>query len=441
MNTKLLTLVLALLASVPVRSAVIDWTNTSGGNWSAAANWNPNQVPSTNDTAVITNDGLVTWQSYGNLAIGGTLHNRAGALFDAEVSNRNITRSGDTALFINDGEFRKSVSSGTIRCEATLLNRGTVDNQTGTLTFAGGSALDSGSAFIGAGVTRLEEATNVLNGGLYATNLVLVNGTLTGTGLISGKVIWESGTLASGAVLTVATDGHLLLSSSANYTRFLQGNLTNAGTVTFASRLGEFSGCDYCILLGKGRRLLPVYGETSLTLATVAASEPEGVLLQVTVAGDALVSWPAEFTGYQLYWSTNAGCRFISASKVPQLVDPTRNTRLYSMSDLEEGARYLLRNWQGRPPAFIVTEWKYLSLTSFFRALQTALRHYYSQQTWPESVTVPDFVPPPLGYETNLLSLNDCNTYLRHFAAAPRECAAHRGRCMGPLRPCSGKRP
>jgi len=109
---------------------------------------------------------------------------------------------------------------------------------------------------------------------------------------------------------------------------------------------------------------------------------------------------------------TNAGCRFISASEVPQLVDTNRNARLYSMSDLEEGARYLLRNWHGRPPAFIVTDRRYMSLASFFRALQTVLRQYYAQQTWPMSVTVPDFVPPPLGYETNLPSLGDCNTYL-----------------------------
>jgi hypothetical protein len=33
------------------RAADIVWTNTAGGNWNVAANWNPNQAPSTNDTA------------------------------------------------------------------------------------------------------------------------------------------------------------------------------------------------------------------------------------------------------------------------------------------------------------------------------------------------------------------------------------------------------
>ena len=47
------------------QAAVLVWTNTAGGHWNVAANWRPNQVPSANDTAAITNyavtvDGDVT---------------------------------------------------------------------------------------------------------------------------------------------------------------------------------------------------------------------------------------------------------------------------------------------------------------------------------------------------------------------------------------------
>ena len=41
-------------------AADIVWTNTAGGNWSVAANWSPNQAPSTNDIAWITNNGIYT---------------------------------------------------------------------------------------------------------------------------------------------------------------------------------------------------------------------------------------------------------------------------------------------------------------------------------------------------------------------------------------------
>jgi hypothetical protein len=80
---------------------------------------------------------------------------------------------------------------------------------------------------------------------------------------------------------------------------------TNFLVITFASHQGEFCCFDNFILLGEGRRLTPVYSATSLTLATVAAAEPTTVPLRVTVDGDALVCWPAEFPGYELYWSTN----------------------------------------------------------------------------------------------------------------------------------------
>ena len=49
-----LIIVLALLGGIDMaRSATLAWTNTAGGNWSVAANWDPNQVPGSNDTAQI----------------------------------------------------------------------------------------------------------------------------------------------------------------------------------------------------------------------------------------------------------------------------------------------------------------------------------------------------------------------------------------------------
>src|ERR1035438_8124924 len=52
-NLTRLCLLAALLAGLAAQAATITWTNSASGNWNAAANWNPNTVPSTNDTAVI----------------------------------------------------------------------------------------------------------------------------------------------------------------------------------------------------------------------------------------------------------------------------------------------------------------------------------------------------------------------------------------------------
>ncbi len=54
----LLPLLLALAGQA--HGAAITWTNTSGGNWSVAANWSPNQVPTNTDDGLITNAGIYT---------------------------------------------------------------------------------------------------------------------------------------------------------------------------------------------------------------------------------------------------------------------------------------------------------------------------------------------------------------------------------------------
>ena len=62
--------VLSLLTSGSLaHAATITWTNTSGGNWSVANNWSPNQVPTNADVVLITTPGTCTewcWDCYGN---------------------------------------------------------------------------------------------------------------------------------------------------------------------------------------------------------------------------------------------------------------------------------------------------------------------------------------------------------------------------------------
>src|SRR5437899_1475948 len=48
---------LALAALSRANAATMVWTNTAGGNWSAATNWSPNAVPASGDTVFITNAG------------------------------------------------------------------------------------------------------------------------------------------------------------------------------------------------------------------------------------------------------------------------------------------------------------------------------------------------------------------------------------------------
>jgi hypothetical protein len=91
--------------------------------------------------------------------------------------------------------------------------------------------------------------------------------------------------------------------------RWAQDYLPDPGTtfeiLTCTSRTGDFDCQNGFILLGQGRRLLPVYGPGSLALVMTTAPEPVEVPLRVTVEEAALICWPTEFPGYELYWSTN----------------------------------------------------------------------------------------------------------------------------------------
>jgi hypothetical protein len=58
-------------------AATVAWTNTSGGSWSVAANWTPNQVPGSSDDALITAGGtysvtLDTSPAINSFTLGGT---------------------------------------------------------------------------------------------------------------------------------------------------------------------------------------------------------------------------------------------------------------------------------------------------------------------------------------------------------------------------------
>src|SRR4051794_9746716 len=61
-----------------IHAADIVWTNTLGGTWGTAVNWSPNQVPTSADTAWITNNGTYTVTqnvaaaAAANLVLGGT---------------------------------------------------------------------------------------------------------------------------------------------------------------------------------------------------------------------------------------------------------------------------------------------------------------------------------------------------------------------------------
>src|SRR5258708_11715164 len=169
---------LMLVAAGSSRADTITWTNINGGNWSSAANWDPNQVPSTNDTALITLAGPYT------------------VSLDISITVSNLTLGGDSGvqtLAINGATLTIS-GSGSIASNGVIYLADGALNNTGPLTVEGALLWSGGS---------LGGALNIASNGLLRTsgtggNLLYFGGAFNNAGTVDAQsgtlTIWSLGT-------------------------------------------------------------------------------------------------------------------------------------------------------------------------------------------------------------------------------------------------------
>ncbi len=111
MKPVITTLLLLILGTIAANSATMTWTNTSGGNWSVAANWSPNQVPGSSDNAIITASGTYTVTFNASATIAGlTLGGTSGTQIFS-LGGNTLTLNG-LATINSNGQF--NLSGGTL---------------------------------------------------------------------------------------------------------------------------------------------------------------------------------------------------------------------------------------------------------------------------------------------------------------------------------------
>lgn len=156
------------------------------------------------------------------------------ALWDTTSDQALTYNGGASPSFVNNGSFRKSGSAGatTINSGVGFLNLGTLDAQTGSIQFNGGSVFNAGSVFTGAGRRRnMAAGSNTFNGGFTSSNLRLSGGTHHGVGAVMGGAVnWTGGNLTG--TWRVATGQ--TLNGNTSSSKFIAGaTLTNQGTVAW----------------------------------------------------------------------------------------------------------------------------------------------------------------------------------------------------------------
>ena len=178
--------------------------------------------------------GTVNWN-------GDTLYLQSGvaiinnALWNATSDDSLIYNGGAAPSFTNNGTFRKSAGAGstTINNSVGFVNNGTLDAQTGSIAFVGGSTFNAGSVFTGAGVVNAVSGTNVFNGAFTSSNLRLSGGTHQGNGaVVGGTVAFLGGTLSgswgigAGQTLNAVGGGFKFIDGATTV-------LTNQGTLAW----------------------------------------------------------------------------------------------------------------------------------------------------------------------------------------------------------------
>ncbi len=165
---------LMLTAGPMAKTASYTWINSAGGNWNKAANWSPNGVPGSADSAAITMTGSYTvtvndTESVGTLTLGASTE-------DATAQTLNLS----------SGTF-------TVNTAGTGTAQGNLNVSGATLTGAG--ALSLAGPLNGTAGTI--DATVEFNGGAVNGNMNM-NGALVN----SGTLAWNGDLFMNGGVLT-----------------------------------------------------------------------------------------------------------------------------------------------------------------------------------------------------------------------------------------------
>ncbi len=217
----------------------------------------------------------------------GELVNLPGALVDMQGDNSIYIGCG-MELVINQGVVRKSGGTGTTTINPVFNSSGTLDVQTGTVNLNNtgrGSGLflpEAGATLIfsaayevdnnltGAGTNLLNNGTFTLNGNMNGSNVVLNGaGLLASNTVINGGLVWNSGAINAGSVVTVATNRLLVVGSGNGH--YLYGTLTNAGTIQLLNGGANLSLYGSCYpgaigaLVNLPGALVDVQGDDSIT--------------------------------------------------------------------------------------------------------------------------------------------------------------------------------
>ena len=191
------------------RAADLIWIGGTG-NWNAAANWSPSQIPGAGDNAFITNNGSYTvtvpagsTATAGTLAVGG-----ANGTQTLSIDRATLTLSGASVVNRN-GQLALTVSQSVVTGAGNLTVNGTLDWANGTMSGAGTTTIASGGVLtIGAGGVTFGRTLNQGGVGTWAGGNLTMSAGVAFNNLAGGTFeITADGRLSGGATTPINNSG------------------------------------------------------------------------------------------------------------------------------------------------------------------------------------------------------------------------------------------
>lgn len=219
-------------------SGVVNWTSGMLADESAltvATNGVLHFSGPVNKTVIgsLTNLGVMNWSGPHNVEMRLTalIVNRPGALLDIQ-NDQSVSIYNGVPRVINNGTIRKSAGTGNSIISVPIINSGVLDVTSGLIGYGAGSQFNPGTTFTGAGANLVYSGTATFTGDIFSDNLILGGASVLGTNTFFGTVNWTAGELGEPAQVTIATNGMLNISGTADHA--IRDVLCNAGRVNWS---------------------------------------------------------------------------------------------------------------------------------------------------------------------------------------------------------------
>jgi hypothetical protein len=304
----------SILLAVAANAADLVWVGGTG-NWNAAGNWSPAQIPTAADNAIITSSGTYTVTvpanspaTAGSLTLGGATGTQTLA-----IDKATLTLAGTSVVNAN-GQLNFLVAGSTLTGAGNLTVNGTLNWGNGTMSGAGTTTIgSSGVLAIGSGgVTFGRTLNNAGSGSWSGGNLAMSAGTAFNN-LAGGMFDITADGRVSGSATTPINNSGLFRQTAGTAGTIITVPFNNGGTLAvLAQTLNLNLGGTHTGIMSNAPGATLNFGGGSHVLAGSSLVTGAGVLSMNGNATTLSASGTFDLTGSTL--SINTGTATLSSS-------------------------------------------------------------------------------------------------------------------------------